>query len=134
MKQIFVYGSLRKGMYNYERYLKGKSRFIAKGYVKGTLYTLKDVSYPALIDGNDKVVGEIYEVTEDVLAEIDALEGCQLTSFGEYKKQQKTIYVQNKQCLLDVYSYNLNYKNNRERLNAVISHGDYVRHMQKQDA
>ena len=49
MKQIFVYGSLRKGMYNYERYVKGKSHFVGNGYVKGCLYALKDAAYPALL-------------------------------------------------------------------------------------
>ena len=91
MKQIFVYGSLRKGMYNYERYLKGKSHFVGYGYVKGCLYALKDAAYPALLDGDQDVFGEIYEIDEQVASAIDELEGCHkavsYTHLDVYKRQ-----------------------------------------------
>ena len=35
MARIFVYGTLRKGMYNYDRYLKDKQSFREYGYIKG---------------------------------------------------------------------------------------------------
>ena len=35
MVKIFVYGTLRKGVYNYERYLKGKDTYRYNGYIKG---------------------------------------------------------------------------------------------------
>ena len=49
--KLFVYGSLRMGLYNYELYLKGKSHFLGYGYVIGELYSLKERSYPALLPG-----------------------------------------------------------------------------------
>ena len=38
MKQkIFVYGTLRKGMYNYDLYLKDEDSFRQYGYIKGKM-------------------------------------------------------------------------------------------------
>ena len=65
--KLFVYGSLRMGLYNYELYLKGKSRFLGYGYVIGELYSLKERSYPALLPGNSRILGEIYEVDEALM-------------------------------------------------------------------
>ena len=47
MARIFVYGTLRKGMYNYDRYLKDKQSFREYGYIKGKLMSLKGQKYPA---------------------------------------------------------------------------------------
>ena len=41
--KLFVYGSLRMGLYNYELYLKGKSQFLGYGYVIGELYSLLNI-------------------------------------------------------------------------------------------
>lgn len=134
MKRIFVYGSLRKHMYNYERYLKGKSRFIQNGFIKGTLYALKDVAYPAVSEGNQKVFGEIYEVDDIVAANIDELEGC-ASCPGEYEKHTKTIFVTEEDTVdADVYMFNLKYENNKERLKEMIPHGDYVRYIQEHES
>lgn len=73
--KIFVYGTLRKGMYNYDLYLKDKNSFRSYGYVKGTLMTLKDRKYPALLlEGNDYILGEIHEVDEEFVSSLDDLE------------------------------------------------------------
>ncbi|MCR1871066.1 gamma-glutamylcyclotransferase family protein [Longicatena caecimuris] len=133
MKQIFVYGSLRKGMYNYERYLKGKSRFVGYGYVKGCLYALKDAAYPALLDGDQDVFGEIYEIDEQVASAIDELEGCHKDALGEYYKARKIIRTTQGALLeLEVYCFSLDYEKNAERLKAVIPHGDFVKYVKEE--
>ena len=49
MKQkIFVYGTLRKGMYNYDLYLKDEDSFRQYGYIKGSLMTIRGKAYPAI--------------------------------------------------------------------------------------
>ena len=133
MKQIFVYGSLRKGMYNYERYVKGKSHFVGNGYVKGCLYALKDAAYPALLDGDQDVFGEIYEIDEQVASAIDELEGCHKDTLGEYYKARKIIRTTQGALLeLEVYCFSLDYEKNAERLKAVIPHGDFVKYVKEE--
>ena len=49
MHQIFVYGTLLKGMYNYEIYCSAEHSYRRKAYVDGLLYSLKERRYPALL-------------------------------------------------------------------------------------
>ena len=44
-KKIFVYGSLRTGFYNYNKYLKGKIEDAVLGKVKGKLYHMPHKGY-----------------------------------------------------------------------------------------
>ena len=76
MSKVFVYGTLKKGHGNH-RILAGRAAFagnakIGKGY---TAYS-NGRGYPFLaeVPGNG-CVGEVYNVTDDVLAELDRLEG-----------------------------------------------------------
>ena len=129
MIQLFVYGSLRKGMYNYERYLKGKSNFVANGVVKGELYALHDVSYPALLMGDEDILGEIYEVDEDVAHDIDVLEGyVHDASQNDYNKVLMEVYVDSlgQSMLLPVYVFNLEREDNVSMLAQRITCNDYV--------
>lgn len=65
MKKIFVYGSLRKDMFNHA-YLHN-SKFIKFDSVDGyNMYSLS--SYPCITKGKGVVFGEIYEV-DDILFE-----------------------------------------------------------------
>lgn len=79
MHQIFVYGTLLKGMYNYEIYCSAEDSYHQKAYVDGLLYSLKGRRYPALIEGKERIAGEIHEVSEQTLKKIDELESY----FGE---------------------------------------------------
>lgn len=73
--KVFVYGSLMEGFWNHTRVLEGKVAFIGRGEVRGSLYHLRE-GYPALLDGGDKVVGEVSgPVDEDLLRHLDYLEG-----------------------------------------------------------
>lgn len=50
-----------------------------KAYVDGLLYSLKGRRYPALIEGKERIAGELHEVSEQTLKKIDELESY----FGE---------------------------------------------------
>lgn len=133
MVRLFVYGSLRQGMYNYERYLKGNSTYIGKGYVKGALYTLKGKVYPALIEGEDFIPGEIYEVEEAVAQAVDALEDyVPGNKDNEYHKVKRTIYDAQHEVLtkLDVYMFNMEKSGHKELLDKRIS--DFVKDTKEQ--
>lgn len=71
---IFIYGSLRRGCENeIARTFPGAS-FVSQASVNGALYDLGD--YPALVldDAGEKVMGEIYEIDEALLTELDEFE------------------------------------------------------------
>lgn len=137
MAKIFVYGSLREGMYNYERYLKGRVRSKRYGYVKGDLYQIKGVPYPALLPDTHDILGEIMEVDgETILTELDELE----TYFGEgnmyneYDKIVMDIYDEQHQILdaLPVYIFNQHNPKHNDILGDQILSGDYVAFIQSQ--
>lgn len=136
MTKIFVYGSLRKGMYNYDLYLKEHNTYVQDAYVKGALYSLKNVSYPALIKGDDMVLGEIHDVPNTVLREVDKMEGYSGTNntMNEYNRDICPIYNRHGKIIdyLPVYTYNLTNPNNLNRLDKEIKSLDYVSYITNQ--
>ena len=72
--KIFVYGTLMTGFENYKKYLDGNICSIEHGITRGRLYHLPE-GYPALVDGQDIIKGEIIEIKESkILEDIDFLE------------------------------------------------------------
>ena len=82
MPHIFVYGSLKRGFKQHERHMKG-ARFIAATKTKDAGYTLMAVLDPDASDhypsmkkgGKQKIVGELYEVSDAALSLLDEYEG-----------------------------------------------------------
>jgi gamma-glutamylcyclotransferase (GGCT)/AIG2-like uncharacterized protein YtfP len=76
MRRIFVCGSLRRGESNHDRFAGFGDTLIATGTVAGVL--LKDLgTYPAMIPSSnplDRVVGEVYEITDSLGEVIDRFE------------------------------------------------------------
>lgn len=71
-QQVFVYGSLRRGMHNHR--LMSKAEFVAEASLSGfSMYQVS--SFPAIVPGNGSVKGEIYLVDGATLARLDRLEG-----------------------------------------------------------
>lgn len=137
MKCIFVYGTLRSDMYNYNRYLKGKVLHSQKAYVKGHLHELKDVNYPALLDGEQWIVGEIMELDDTFSFEVlDALEGyiAEQHIDNEYDKVCMDIYDEtfHKIDQLMVYRYNVRTMQRKSNVANRIVSNDYVMHIKKQ--
>ena len=75
-KKIFVYGSLRTGFFNYNKYLLGKVSEAQVGKVKGKLYHMPHKGYPALLEGDDVVIGEVMTLNdfENVMIPMDKME------------------------------------------------------------
>lgn len=76
MPTVFVYGSLMQGFHNHHR-LDG-SEFLGRARtVTGGFRMLSLGSFPGLIcyEGGGHVMGEVYEVTAEVLKDLDRLEG-----------------------------------------------------------
>ncbi|MGG7177299.1 gamma-glutamylcyclotransferase family protein [Clostridium paraputrificum] len=77
-RKIFVYGSLREGFFNYDKYLSGKVESVEIGRVKGkTLYHMPYKGYPAMLSGEGEVVGEVMVVKDytNTMKAIDEMEG-----------------------------------------------------------
>ena len=131
--KVFVYGTLRKGMYNYDLYLKDKGKFVQNAYIEAALYTLKDRRYPAIVEGDSKVYGELYEVDEKTLATLDSLEDYVPGRFdNEYDKVLTEIFDETGEVIdqLPVYWYNIKPQHQRLLLEKYIQEGDYVKYLE----
>jgi len=80
---VFVYGSLKKGYHNHNYHLDNSIHLgTAETLPQYTLFSLG--SYPGVIkDGIHSIKGEMYEVNEDQLENLDMLEGHP----GYYKRE-----------------------------------------------
>lgn len=109
VKKLFVYGTLMRGFENYNKYLKDKVKEIKKEYTYGNLYHLIRESCPALIEGKEKIWGEIITFYDDgnVLSSIDELE----LYFGDkheimYLREKREVFYENgEKEYIDVYVY-----------------------------
>jgi gamma-glutamylcyclotransferase (GGCT)/AIG2-like uncharacterized protein YtfP len=74
---VFVYGSLKNGKGNHS--LLGNSKFLGRCYIEGPHRMLSLGGYPGLVEKEDipnsKVVGEVYQISEETLRALDYLEG-----------------------------------------------------------
>lgn len=134
--RLFVYGSLRKGRYNYDLYLKNKSQFVQKAYIRADLYSLKGKEYPAIVQGKNMVLGEIFEVDQETFDRMDVMEGYVPGRYeNEYDKVETDILDASGNVIdcLPVYWYNIKLENQKNLLNEWISSGDYVAFMQKKE-
>ncbi|MCX7710971.1 MAG: gamma-glutamylcyclotransferase [Clostridia bacterium] len=102
---LMVYGTLMKEFENH--YVIEKSRFIGNAFTRGVLYHLPE-GYPAVIDGTGTIKGEVYDIDEEILREIDMLEDY----FGEgdernlYNREKR--YAQLESCesvMVYIYKY-----------------------------
>lgn len=105
---VFVYGSLREGGAWSMSIRFPESKFVADAKVSGNLYDLGH--YPGLLlhESNSTVVGEVYEVDEPLLRQLDEFEA---TSNYLRKQVEITIEAQRRLCWTyvpdpDFYSFN----------------------------
>ena len=141
MKRInlFVYGSLREGFFNYEKYLTGK---VARKYdariANMKLFHMPYKGYPAIMFGKDTIKGEIMvlreECYEETMKAMDEMEGfiSEGNPENEYHKvilEAENLHTNQKE-LCYVYFYN----KDRDLLfdeNAIyLPDGDWKAHMQ----
>jgi len=94
LRRVFVYGTLMKDCGNYKRYLKDRISRITPGYTEGLLYHLPE-GYPALLEGDGIVKGEIMEeVDEKLLRTLDRLEDyAEGGKNNLYERKIKTVFT-----------------------------------------
>lgn len=72
--RVFVYGTLRQGEVNHSL-LKQAKCLARQAWTNGVLYDTT-CGYPAMVrDNEERVYGEVYEISEDQLRRLDELEG-----------------------------------------------------------
>lgn len=135
-QKIFVYGTLRKGMYNYDLYLRDENSFRSYAYIKGSLLTVENRQYPAYLqEGQDMIVGEIHEIRDETMKVIDELEGFRSEGHlqNEYDKVVCDIYDEAGHVIdhLPVYVWNQDNINRNHRLGEDIPSHDYVQYIQQ---
>ena len=133
-KKIFVYGSLRTGFYNYDKYLKGKVNDAILGKVKGKLYHMPHKGYPALLEGEDIVIGEVMTIKnfEEVMVPMDEMENYYGAndSRNEYNRIVMDVELEDgkiESCY--VYYYAMNDEEVFSKNSIYINNGDWASYM-----
>jgi len=73
--RVFVYGSLKPGEKNYNRYCRGRVQAEQEAIVQGNLFDLPHLGYPAMTPGEGWVYGYLLSFGDaDLLAALDQLE------------------------------------------------------------
>ena len=95
---VFVYGSLRRGSARSMSIRFPNAKFIAKAEVSGSLYDLGE--YPAALtnESNSLVIGEAYEVDDELLNRLDDFEAS-----SNYRRKQVEISVGSQQSTGWIY-------------------------------
>lgn len=91
-EHVFVYGTLRRGASNHWR--MRSAGFVASGTVEAVIYRID--WYPGLIlqeGAGERVIGEVYQVNAETLAELDAFEGLSAGEIegSEYRRVRTTV-------------------------------------------
>ncbi|MBW4615442.1 MAG: gamma-glutamylcyclotransferase [Desmonostoc vinosum HA7617-LM4] len=96
--QVFVYGTLKPGEANYQKYCASKVIDARKAFVLGKLFALP-MGYPAMTLGDSQVHGYLLSFTDlGILNELDVLEDYQPTrqmSENLYTRQKIIAYEPN---------------------------------------
>lgn len=105
---VFVYGTLKPGESNYERYCAGKVVAAQRAIARGQLFALP-MGYPAMTKGHRPVHGFLLTFADpDVLTDLDELEDynpSRRAAQNEYNRQKIEIYHQAGQPLGTAWAY-----------------------------
>ncbi len=131
VNKVFVYGSLRSGMFNYEKLLNGKVKGVDKGTICGELFHIENKGYPAVICGDEEVAGELMEFKdfEKTLVELDELENFkELDNNSEYLREIVEVSLENG-TKEKAYFYKYNTKSilNRKDKLLKVNSGDWIK-------
>ena len=88
---IFTYGTLKRGHGN-NHYMRG-CRFVGDAVSTEAAYSMNGRGFPFLYQGNQYVLGEVWEVPEEAVPAIDRLEGHP----EWYRREERTFIVDGKE-------------------------------------
>lgn len=118
---VFVYGALRQGASNAWR--MERASIVGKATVVGTL--VKVDWYPGLVLGGERLVhGEVYQVDEQTLCELDEFEGIGVedSRSDEYKRVETAVQLDDGRTLMcQIYEWQLGVEDYE-----VVANGDWL--------
>ncbi|WP_193372596.1 gamma-glutamylcyclotransferase family protein [Planktothrix agardhii] len=110
---VFVYGTLKPGECNYQRYCQGRVIAQRPALAWGKLYALS-LGYPGMVAGDGIVEGVILSFTDpNIFLDLDQLENYQPhrpAEENEYQRQQISVFDLNHQPLGLVWVYLMDIK------------------------
>lgn len=114
---VFVYGTLRQGGVRAMPGIFPAAKFIGEGNVSGRLYDLG--AYPSLLlDASDSsVVGEVYEIDDETLYELDDIEAS-----SDYRRGRVEVALDNHRMTSWIYVPDPRLCSSR----ALITSGDWI--------
>jgi gamma-glutamylcyclotransferase (GGCT)/AIG2-like uncharacterized protein YtfP len=114
---VFVYGTLRRGGARAMSIRFPGAKFIADAEVSGSLYDLG--AYPGLLlnESDSSVVGEVYEVDDEILNELDEFEAS-----SDYRRKQVEISLGDHRMACWTYEPDPEFYS----LRTLITSGDWV--------
>ena len=122
-RHVFVYGTLRRGGRNDINRLVPAPDYVGMGEVRGSLYRID--WYPGLTLGGEDavtVVGEVYRISPQLEAVLDAIEQVEPGDDSEYFKRNVPIAVEGRSIPCLVYEINPTHVRGRQK----IGHGDWI--------
>ncbi|SDI06093.1 gamma-glutamylcyclotransferase family protein [Alteribacillus bidgolensis] len=98
---VFVYGTLRHGLRNYQSYLNGRTEKEVPATTKGRMVCVENGSFPCLFpEGNNIIQGELMyisdEIFPEVLKDLDWVEGYDEADLENSMYERKVVTVENK--------------------------------------
>ena len=121
---VFVYGTLREGQRNDINSFQPQPLYIGSTWVKGQLYSRG--WYPGIrLGGEQSVLGEVYKVSAQLLAQLDVLEEVAPVPSGEYQRVQMKMECAGQPLVCDIYELSADIA----AQSTVIEEGDWVKFM-----
>ncbi|MDQ0156669.1 gamma-glutamylcyclotransferase [Robertmurraya andreesenii] len=120
--KVFVYGTLRKHEKNHDK-LKAARVLAEQAWVYGELFDT-GLGYPVMRKSNEKkVYGELYEIDDEILKELDWLEGYEPENEDHlYERMEVEVYTDFNRTRA------ITYVENRAIAKEAISSGDWKLH------
>lgn len=87
MPRVFVYGSLMKGFHNHRLLEKNEAEFIDPATTTKEYALVSFGGFPGLVYGDKAIAGEVYDVNEKTLEELDHLEGVEQNRYARIRIQ-----------------------------------------------
>ncbi|PSB01008.1 gamma-glutamylcyclotransferase family protein [Merismopedia glauca] len=126
MLKVFVYGTLKPGEINYQRYCLGKTVSEQPAIAYGQLYALP-VGYPAMTSGENHVCGFLLTFSDDrVLTALDRLEDYdpdRSSGENEYTRLWSHIFGLNGEKLGKAWVYQMSLAQVRDRGGVLLPDG-----------
>lgn len=120
-RHVFVYGTLRQGESNDINRFRPIPRYLGLAFIAGTLYDLGP--YPGVILGGVGLVkGEVYEIGDELLPQLDRLEEVAPVSSGEYERRYVDVALVDRKVTCLVYEINPDFVAGRR----AIPSGDWL--------